>query len=137
MNITKDRAIWWRRGWTHLKARVSTEYVRVNATLHFACYLQGLRRHYDKNTQPRTLQVKDLVLRRIQKTDGWHKLLNPWEGPFIIAKVTGLGSYELMTEDGIPVRNSWHISQLWRFYTYGHKIDFFSKILCNQGSWSI
>jgi hypothetical protein len=69
-----------------------------------------------KNTQPRTLQVRDLVLHRIQKTDGHHKLLRPWEGPFIISRVTESGSYKLITEDGVPVRNSWHISQLQRFY---------------------
>ena len=45
----------------------STEEVRVNATLQSARYLQGLRRHYNKNTQPRSLQIGDLVLRRIQK----------------------------------------------------------------------
>jgi hypothetical protein len=66
----------------------STEEVRVNATLQSARYLYGLRRHYDKNTQPRTFQIGDLVLRHIQKTDGRHKLLSPWEGPFIISKVT-------------------------------------------------
>jgi hypothetical protein len=101
---------------THRLELDNTEEVRVNATLQSAHYLQGLRRHYDKNTQPHTLQVEDLVLRRIQKIDGRHKLLSPWEGPLIIAKVTGPGLYELMTEDGIPVRNSWHISQLRRFY---------------------
>ena len=94
----------------------SIEEVRVNATLQSARYLQGLRRHYNKNTQPRSLQIGDLVLRRIQKTDGRHKLLSPWEGAFIIAKVTGPGTYELMTEDGIEVKNTWHISQLKRFY---------------------
>ena len=67
------------------------EEVRVNATLQSARYLQGLRRHYNKNTQPRTLQVGDLALRRIQKIDERHKLLSPWEGPFIVAKVTGPG----------------------------------------------
>jgi hypothetical protein len=56
------------------------------------------------------------VLRRIQKTDGRHKLLSPWEGPFIISKVTRPGSFELMTEDGTPIKNSWHIDQLWRFH---------------------
>ena len=45
----------------------STEEVRVNATLQSARYLQGLRRHYNKNTQPRSLQIGDLVLRRIKK----------------------------------------------------------------------
>ena len=94
----------------------STEEVRVNATLQSARYLQGLRRHYNKNTQPRSLQVGDLVLRRIQKTDGRHKLLSPWEGPFIVSKVTGPGTYKLITEDGKEVSNTWHISQLRRFY---------------------
>jgi hypothetical protein len=90
----------------------STEEVRVNATLQSAHYLQSLRCHYNKSTQPRSVQIGDLVLRRIQKTDGRHKLLSPWEDPFIVTKVTGLGTYELMIEDGIQVRNSWHIGQL-------------------------
>jgi hypothetical protein len=93
------------------------EEVRVNDILQSAHYLQGLRRHYDKNTQPRTFQIGDLVLRRIQKIDRCHKLLSPWEGPFIVSKVTRLASFKLMTEDGILVRNSWHIIQLRRFYT--------------------
>jgi len=94
----------------------STEEIRVNATLQSTRYLQGLRRHYDKNMQPCAFQIRDLMLRRIQKTDGCHKLLSPWEDPFIVSKVTRPGSFELMTEDGVPVRNSWHISQLRRFY---------------------
>jgi hypothetical protein len=59
---------------------------------------------------------EDLVLRRIQKTDGCHKLLSPWEGPFIITKVSRLGTYKLMTEDGEEVKNMWHINQLRRFH---------------------
>jgi hypothetical protein len=94
----------------------NTEEVKVNATLQFALYLQGLRRHYNKSTQLRSVQVGDLVLRRIQKADGCHKLLSPCVGSFIVAKVTGLGTYELMTEDRVQVRNSWHINQLRRFY---------------------
>jgi hypothetical protein len=96
----------------------STEEVRVNATLQSARYLQGLRHHYNKSIQQRLVQVGDLVLRRIQKTDECHKLLNPWEGPFIVAKVTRPNTYKLMTEDGIEVRNTWHISQLRRFYAW-------------------
>ena len=96
----------------------STEEVRVNATLQSVRYLQGLRCHYNKNTQSRSLQVGDLVLRRIQKTDGRHKLLSPWEGPFIVTKVIGPGTYKLITEDGKEVSNTWHISQLRRFYAW-------------------
>ena len=51
-----------------------------------------------------------------QKTNGCHKLLSPWECPFIITKVTGPGTYKLITEDGKEVNNTWHISQLRRFY---------------------
>jgi hypothetical protein len=35
---------------------------------------------------------------------------------FIVAKVSGPGTYKLMTEDGEEVKNTWHISQLRRFY---------------------
>jgi hypothetical protein len=55
----------------------STEEVKVNATLQSTRYLQGLIRHYNKSTQPRSVQVGDLVLRRIQKAGGRHKLLSP------------------------------------------------------------
>jgi hypothetical protein len=94
----------------------SAEEVRVNTTLQSARYLQGLRRHYNKSTKQRSVQVGDLVLRRIQKTDRRHKLLSPWKGPFIVIKVSGPGTYKLMTEDRVEVRNTWHISQLRRFY---------------------
>jgi hypothetical protein len=58
----------------------------------------------------------DLVFRRIQNTEGLHKLSSPWEGPFTVAKVTGPGSYRLQTLEGEDVNNSWNIDQLCRFY---------------------
>jgi hypothetical protein len=45
----------------------STKEVRVNATLQSARYLQSLRRHYNKSTQPCSIQAGDLVLQRIQR----------------------------------------------------------------------
>jgi hypothetical protein len=45
----------------------STKEIRTNATLLSARYLQGLRRHYNKSTKQCSVQVGDLVLRRIQK----------------------------------------------------------------------
>ena len=53
------------------------EEIKLNALFQSARYLQGLRRHYDKNVRPRTFQVGDLVLKRIQNTMGRHKLLSP------------------------------------------------------------
>jgi hypothetical protein len=54
-----------------------------------------LRRYHDRNVKEHSFNIGDLVLRRIQNTEGLHKLSSPWEGPFTIAKVTGPGSYRL------------------------------------------
>jgi hypothetical protein len=72
---------------------------------------QGIRYH-DRNVKERSFNVGDLVLRRIQNTEGLHKLSSPWEGPFTVAKVTGPGSYRLQTLEGEDVNNSWNIDQL-------------------------
>jgi hypothetical protein len=53
-----------------------------------AKYLDGLRRYYNRNVNDRFFVVEDLVLCRKQKIEGMHKLLSPWEGPFIVKAVT-------------------------------------------------
>jgi hypothetical protein len=60
----------------------------------------------------RSFNVADLVLRRIQNTEGLHKLSSPWECPLTVAKVTGPGSYRLQTLEGEDISNSWNIDQL-------------------------
>jgi len=54
-----------------------------------------LHRYHDYNVKERSFNVGDLVLRRIQKTDGMHKLSAPWEGPFIVTEVIGPATYRL------------------------------------------
>jgi hypothetical protein len=76
---------------------------------------QRIRRYHDHNVKERSFNVGDLVLRRIQNTEGLHKLSSPWEGPFTVAKVTGPGSYRLQTLEGEDVNNSWNVDQLCRF----------------------
>jgi hypothetical protein len=68
----------------------SAEEVRWNALLQSAAYLQSC------NVQERSFSIGDLVLRRIQDETGLHKLNSQWEGPFIVAKVTRPGSYQLL-----------------------------------------
>jgi hypothetical protein len=65
------------------------------ALVQSARYLEGIRHYHDRNVKERSFNVGDLVLRRIQNTEGLHKLSSPWEGPFTVAKVTGPGSYRL------------------------------------------
>jgi hypothetical protein len=81
-----------------------------------ARYLEGIRRYHDRNVKERSFNIGDLVLHRIQNTEGLRKLSSPWEGPFIVAKVTEPGSYRLQTLEGEDVNNSWNIDQLCRFY---------------------
>jgi hypothetical protein len=92
------------------------EEARCAALVQSARYLEGIRLYHDRNVKERSFNVGDLVLRRIQNTEGLHKLSSPWEGPFSIAKVTGPGSYCLQTLEGDDVSNSWNIDQLCRFY---------------------
>jgi hypothetical protein len=89
---------------------------RCVALVQSARYLEGIRHYHDHNVKERSFNVGDLVLRRIQNTGGLHKLSSPWEGPFTVAKVTGLGSYRLQTLEGEDISNSWNIDQLCRFY---------------------
>jgi hypothetical protein len=89
---------------------------RCAALVQSARYLEGIRCYHDRNVKERSFNVGDLVLCRIQNTKGLHKLSSPWEGPFIVAKVTGPGSYRLQTLEGEDVNNLWNIDLLCRFY---------------------
>jgi hypothetical protein len=92
------------------------EEARCAALVQSARYLEGIRRYHDRNVKERSFNIGDLVLRRIENTEGLQKLSLPWEGLFTIAKVTGPGSYSLQTLEGEDVNNSWNIDQLCRFY---------------------
>jgi hypothetical protein len=56
--------------------------------------------------------LTNLVLRRIQKTDGMHKLSSPWEGPFIVTEVIIPSTYRLQRGDGQGVPNPWNVEHL-------------------------
>jgi hypothetical protein len=92
------------------------EEARCVALVQSARDLEGIRRYHDRNVKELSFNVGDLVLRRIQNTEGLHKLSSPWEGPFTVAKVTGPGSYRLQTLEGEEINNSWNVDQLCLFY---------------------
>jgi hypothetical protein len=95
----------------------SLEEARCAALVQSVRYLDGIRRYHDRNIKKCSFNVGDLVIRRIQNTEGLHKLSSAWEGPFSISKVTRPGSYRLQTLEGDDISNSWNIDQLCRFYT--------------------
>ncbi|WVZ62879.1 hypothetical protein U9M48_012571 [Paspalum notatum var. saurae] len=89
---------------------------RLNSVIQSARYQQTLRRYHDRYTKPRSFSIGDLVLRRVLKTVGQHKLSPPWECPYIVTEVTHPGSYRLSQMDGTLVGNPWNIEHLRRFY---------------------
>jgi hypothetical protein len=54
------------------------EEAHCTALVQSARYLEGIRRYHDRNNKERSFNVGDLVLRRIQNTEGLHKLSSPW-----------------------------------------------------------
>jgi hypothetical protein len=94
----------------------SLEEQRLTAVMRQARHDQQLRRYHDRNVKETSFNVGDLVLRRIQKTDGMHKLFAPWEGPFIITEVISPSTYRLQWGDGQGVPNPWKVEHLGRFY---------------------
>jgi hypothetical protein len=82
------------------------EEARCAALVQSARYLEGIQRYHDRNVKERSFNIGDLVLRRIQNTEGLHKLSSPWEGPSSIAKVIRPGLYRLQTLEGDNVSNS-------------------------------
>ena len=89
---------------------------RREAALRAARYQQALRWYHCRNIRSRTLEVGDLVLRRVLSREGLHKISPMWEGPFRVAHVSRLGAARLETQDGIPVQNAWNIQHLRKFY---------------------
>jgi hypothetical protein len=53
------------------------EEARCGALVRSGRYLEGIRRYHDRNVKERSFNVGDLVLRRIQNTEGLHKLSSP------------------------------------------------------------
>jgi hypothetical protein len=92
------------------------EEARCLAALRAARYQQGLRRYHIRHVRARTLEVDDLVLRRILSREGLHKLSPMWEGPFKVTHIARPGSARLETAEGVPVGNPWNIAHLRKFY---------------------
>jgi hypothetical protein len=79
------------------------------ALLHSARYQQSLRRYHARGVRSRDFQVGDLVLQLRQDARGRHKLMLPWEGPFIISKILKPGTYKLANSQGEVYSNAWNI----------------------------
>jgi hypothetical protein len=79
---------------------------RTVALMHSVIYQQSLRRYQARKVRRRDFSEGDLVLILRQDNRGRHKLLPPWERPYVVVKVPKPGTYRLANEDGEELTNS-------------------------------
>ncbi|XP_074277405.1 uncharacterized protein LOC141601043 [Silene latifolia] len=94
--------------------------LRTSARIRMASYRQTVARSYNKNVKVRTLQVGDLVLRKVfqnTKNQQAGKFAYNWEGPYQVESTVGNGAYRLMTLEGQMVPRSWNITHLKKYFT--------------------
>ena len=91
-----------------------------------AIYQQKLRHYHNKKICPLAFREGDMVLRRIQKSDGQHKLSLPWEGRFVVSRALKNNSYYLIDctkgtrhkdTSGVETERPWNAELLCLFYS--------------------
>ncbi|CAL2260095.1 unnamed protein product [Prunus armeniaca] len=91
---------------------------REKTIIRVASYQQQLKSYYDKRAKVRQFQPGDLVLRKafITAPRQGSKKMNPnWEGPYVISRSGGRGSYTLDTMDGKQIPRQWNVHHLRNF----------------------
>ncbi|XP_074277331.1 uncharacterized protein LOC141600970 [Silene latifolia] len=91
---------------------------RTSAQIRMVTYKQTAARSY-RNVRLRTLQVEDLVLRKVfpnTKNQSTGKFAYNWEGRYGIEDIVGNGAYKLETMDEEVVSRSWNIIHLKKYY---------------------
>ncbi|CAL2270520.1 unnamed protein product [Prunus armeniaca] len=92
---------------------------REKAIVRVASYQQRLKSYYDKRAKIRQFQPGDLVLRKAFITaqrQGSKKIKPNWEGPYVISRSGGRGSYTLDTMDGKEIPRQWNAYHLRKYY---------------------
>ena len=92
---------------------------REQAHIRELAYKQSMVKSYNKRVKSRTLQPRDLVLRKVNlmiKIARNGKLGAKWEGPYIVSSVTKLGTYYIKNSDREELSRPWNIIHLKRYY---------------------
>ncbi|KAL0433568.1 UNVERIFIED_CONTAM: hypothetical protein Slati_2691100 [Sesamum latifolium] len=85
------------------------EELREKAFLRIQRYKNIMINSYDKRVKPRSFQVGDLVLRRVDALKPIGKLDPTWEGPYKVTSIIGKGAYELEDPEGRPLPRPWNV----------------------------
>ncbi|BFG30326.1 hypothetical protein CerSpe_166000 [Prunus speciosa] len=91
---------------------------REKAIVRVAAYQQQLTSYYNKKAKIRQFRPGDLVLRKSFITaprQGSKKMKPNWEGPYVISRPGGRGSYTLDTLEGKEIPRQWNAHHLRRY----------------------
>ena len=97
----------------------SSDELQEATTIRIASYQRRLENFYNKQVKPRVFKPGDLVLRKvfentIDPTAG--KFQPNWEGPYVVTRPGGSGSYAIDKKDGTPVPRMWNALHLKMYY---------------------
>ncbi|GFZ01910.1 hypothetical protein Acr_15g0005190 [Actinidia rufa] len=92
---------------------------RLEAAMEMAAYQQKMRQYHDTRVKPRTFEMGDLVLKKVNQStrkpsDG--KLGPNWEGPYRVRGFSRKGTYWLTGLDNKDLPNPWHAEHLRKYY---------------------
>ncbi|XP_072058215.1 uncharacterized protein [Arachis hypogaea] len=96
------------------------EKVRSMAIVHHQALQQRIGQRHDKNVQPRSFHVGDIVLRKskeARRPPSHGKLAVTWDEPYRIHGVLGRGAYQLERLDGTKLPNTWNVNSLKQNYS--------------------
>jgi len=96
----------------------TVEELREEARVRQAVYNQRIERYYNRRVRARSFLPGDLVLRRVSVSNprDSNKLSPSWEGPYRVTETLSPAAYRLKTMDGTPIKNTWNIQNLRKFY---------------------
>ncbi|XP_011075710.1 uncharacterized protein LOC105160144 [Sesamum indicum] len=75
-----------------------------------------LTRNYNRRVRPRSSQVDDLVLKKVEVSKHVGKLDPTWEGPYKVVEIRRKATYILQDLEGKNLPRSWNVHNLKKFY---------------------
>ncbi|KAL0454977.1 UNVERIFIED_CONTAM: hypothetical protein Slati_0836900 [Sesamum latifolium] len=79
-------------------------------------YKKLMVRGYNQKVKPRSFQVSDLVLKKVEVSKHMGKLDPTWEGPYKMIEIKKKGTYSLQDLEGKNLPRPWNIHNLKTFY---------------------
>ncbi|KAL0462487.1 UNVERIFIED_CONTAM: hypothetical protein Slati_0136300 [Sesamum latifolium] len=79
-------------------------------------YKKMMTRGYNQKVKPRSFQVDDLVLKKVEVSKHVGKLDPTWEGPYKVTEIKKRGIYALQDLEGKNLPQPWNIHNLKKFY---------------------